>query len=118
MGAMQNKILTQLRQSAECRGLEFNVQEEFANCGQAYVQSGWETIAIIRYDFQTAYASFTITGPALARFADGEDPRAVAEMQDVSRAMVIVQCTARAQWVPIGGRCRPVARMPRAAGLL
>jgi hypothetical protein len=70
MGAMQDKILAQLGEAAEARGLEFNVQPDWPNTGLAFVQRRLETVATVRYNFQASYAGITVSGPAVGESAE------------------------------------------------
>jgi hypothetical protein len=51
MGQMQDKIMAELRRIAEAAELELVVQPQYAGTGTAYAQSGFETVAEVRYAF-------------------------------------------------------------------
>jgi hypothetical protein len=64
MGQMQDKIMAELRRITEAAGLELVVQPQYANTGTAYAQSGFDTVAEIRYAFHDTSCRITLHGSA------------------------------------------------------
>lgn len=54
-GQMQLKVMAELRRIVEDEKLDFVDNPEHGNTGVFFVQRGWETLLIGRYEFQNTY---------------------------------------------------------------
>lgn len=62
MKSFQEKVLAEVERIAAKCDLDLVREYDFGNCGTIYAQYGWETVATLRYDFQTGGSKLLING--------------------------------------------------------
>lgn len=55
-GSMQYKLMDELGKTVHGAGLEFDVEGGYANTGKVYIRSGFDTLAVGQFNFQSEYA--------------------------------------------------------------
>ena len=58
MGALQNKLMKELRKRAVECGYDFDVEYDYANTGHVYWRTGFKTLLVMNFDFQDNTATF------------------------------------------------------------